>query len=72
MILKSTTLSTSVTIENVPSYANTVPYIVARFDDQTKKYWFYGAWTNKEEAEHVVNKLGDCALIFYNEKSENP
>ncbi len=67
MMLKSNTLKTAVTIENVPEYANTVPYIVARLDDHTKKFWFYGAWDKESEAERVAGELGDCAFVFENE-----
>ena len=61
------TLKTTVTIENVPAYATKLPYIVARVDDQTSKFWFYGAWEDKSEAERVSEELGESAFVFENE-----
>ena len=62
------TLKATVTIENVPEYATKLSYIVARIDDQTNKFWFYGAWEDKVEAERVSAELGDDAFVFENEK----
>ena len=67
MVMKSDTLRAAVDIVNVPSYAHMLPYIVARKDEREYKFWFYGAWEDKAEAERVADELGDDAFVFDND-----
>lgn len=60
-------LSIDVELMNVPKYAETMPYIVARVDENDSNvYWFYGAWEEKEDADRVATELGDSARVFEN------
>lgn len=60
-------LSIDVELMNVPKYAETMSYIVARVDEtDSNVYWFYGAWNDKNEADRVALELGDSAKIFEN------
>lgn len=59
--------SIDVELMNVPKYAESIPYIVARVDENDSKvYWFYGAWNDKNEADRVALELGDSAKVFEN------
>lgn len=61
-------LKTTVIVENFPEYARNLPYIVARLDEVTNKFWFYGAWEEESEANRVAEELGDDAFVFDNDK----
>ena len=59
--------SIDVELMNVPKYAESMPYIVARVDEtDSNVYWFYGAWDNKVDADRVALELGTCARVFEN------
>ena len=58
-----------VEVNNVPDYAKDLPFWVARYDENTKALWFYGAWEEKAKAEQAVDELFN-GLIISNQKEE--
>jgi len=44
------------TINNIPAYANSYKYIVARRIDG--ELWFWGAWNDRGEANEVALEIG--------------
>lgn len=43
-------------INNLPTYANEYPYIVARRVDG--ELWFWGAYDNRNEANRIALEIG--------------
>lgn len=50
-----------VKVNNAPT--TTRHWVVARYDENTKKLWYYGSWDNKEDAERAVEELGNGILV---------
>ena len=42
-------------VNNVPSDHD--KYIVARYDEDTQKFWFWGSYEDKETAENVARQI---------------
>lgn len=42
-------------VENIPEYAKSFKYIVAR--PGLGRFWFYGAWNDEVEASDVADKV---------------
>lgn len=50
-----------VKVNNTPT--TTRHWVVARYDENTKKLWYYGSWDNKEDAERAVEELYNGILV---------
>ena len=44
-----------VEINNTPSDSD--KYIVARYDEDTRSFWFWGSYEDKETAENVATQI---------------
>lgn len=51
-------------VENVPEYAKDYKCIVARYDEESKKYWFFGAWNSIEEAGRCADSVDGIVICI--------
>ena len=51
-----------VKVFNLPNYP-LKKWIVARYDSNTKKLWFYGTWDEKTEAERVAAEIDNGVVV---------
>ena len=63
-------------IQNVPDFATTQKYIVARFNSEEDSLWYYGAWNDKEKATACARELnsfdnGSTAQVIPNTNLAN-
>lgn len=52
----------TITINNLPTYANEYKYIVARECDN--EFWFYGAFDESDRANRAAKEVG--GVVFTN------
>lgn len=50
-----------VEVHNVPDYATKKPYWVCSIDEQ-RRLWFYGAWNERESADHIAEIISGCVV----------
>lgn len=51
-------------IENFPEYdMSKYPFVVVRFDENTMKCWYYGAYETLERANMAAEEIGGFVVV---------
>lgn len=48
-------------VNNLPEYAKNYQFWVCTEDDK-HNLWFYGAWSDRNTANHIAQTIGGCVI----------
>lgn len=54
-------MKAKVEVHNVPDYARSHPFWVCSIDEK-RRLWFYGAWHDRESADHIAEVIKGCVV----------
>ena len=52
------------TPERIEKYGT---YVVARYDDHTHSFWYYGTWLKEADAENIADQIGNGLVLHLTE-----